>query len=370
MPYLFVVFLLATMHVPAAEAQWAGESVLIREAQQEDVYAAGRDVEILADVEQDVVAAGQRVSIGGRVGADLIAAAETVIVRGDVGDDVRAAGRSVTIFGKVGDHVVAAGETVSIDRGAEIGNRAWLAGETVRVGGRIGRELKAAGRNVVVYGEVGGDVEILAEEIEVQAGAIVRGDLIWRSEDEPEISPEARIEGRVIRQPVPEHLAERPVFPGGAFFGLGLLVAGVVLYLLFPGVWLSSALEAQGSPWTSLGLGIAVLVGAPLVVAVLFATVIGYVLALMMLALYVITLLLGALAGIFSVGDLGLRLLGKRDEASRGLRVLSIIAAVVVLVVIGLVPVLGGLVTFLVWLAGLGAIQLSLYRVYASARAA
>ena len=164
--------------------------------------------------------------------------------------------------------------------------------------------------------------------------------------------------------PLPEPIIERPGFPLGALFALGLVVAGVVTYLLFPRACESRALAAQASPWKSLGLGLAVLVVTPIAVGLLLVTVVGYLLALMILALYLAPLALGALAGLFSLGDLGLRLLGKRDAASRGLRVLSIVAAIAILAVVQIVPVLGGLSGFLVWLIGLGAVQLSLYRVY------
>ena len=213
-------------------------------------------------------------------------------------------------------------------------------------------------------GQVGGDVDVAGKEIKVEAGAVVQGDLVWRGETEPEISSEAHIAGKVIKKPLPEPIIERPGFPAGALFALGLVVAGVATYLLFPHACVSTALAAQASPWKSLGLGLAVLVVTPIAVGLLLVTVVGYLLALMMLALYLVTLALGALAGLFSLGDLGLWLLEKQDDASRGLRVLSIVAAIVILAVIQIVPVLGGLIGFLVWLIGLGAVQLSLYRAY------
>ena len=363
MHYVLMVFL-TLLCVSQVQAQWLGEFVQIEEQQADDVYAAGRDVEVVADVEQDVTAAGQRVSIGGRVGGDVNAAGETVFVRGEVADDARIAGRSVTVYGRVGDDMVAAGQRVSLERQAEVGSRAWLAGETVRVDGRVGRELKAAGRKVTLSGQIDGDVDIVSEEIKVEAGAVVQGDLVWRSEAEPEISPDAHIAGRIIQKPLPEPAIERPEFPLGTLFALGLLAAGVVTYILFPRASVSTALAAQASPWQSLGLGLAVLVVTPIAISLLLATVVGYLLAFMMLALYLVALVVGALAGLFSVGDLGLRLLGKREEASRGLRVLSIVAAILIIAAIQIVPVLGGLLWFLVWLIGLGAVQLSLYPAY------
>ncbi|MFC6671147.1 hypothetical protein [Marinobacterium aestuariivivens] len=251
---------------------------------------------------------------------------------------------------------------MSVEREAAVGGRAWLAGETVLVAGGIGGELRAAGREVILAGEVGGDANVIGEVIRIEAGAVVHGDLVWRSEMEPEISPEAKIAGQVIQKPFPEHGFEPPESPGGVLAVLGVVVAGVVTYLLFPRAWVATASAAQASPWTSLGLGLAVLVGTPIVVGLLFATVVGYLLAFMLLALYLVTLALGALAGFFSLGDLGLRLIGKQDDASRGLRVLSIIAAIAMIAIVQIIPILGALTGFLVWLIGLGAIPLSLYR--------
>ncbi|MBT8447161.1 MAG: polymer-forming cytoskeletal protein [Gammaproteobacteria bacterium] len=353
---------LAVLCASQAPAQWADEIVLINRPQTDDVYAAGRDIEIAADVEQDVTTAGQRVSVSGRVGGDLIAAGEIVIVRGEIADDIRAAGRSVAVYGKVGDHIVAAGKTVAIERGAEVGGRASLAGETVRVDGRIGRDLKAAGRNVSLSGVVDGDADIAGRNINIEPGAVVHGDLVLRSETKPEISAEARIIGQVIQKPLPDRSAEPQGFLIGLLFALGPVIAAVLIYLLFPGACVATALTAQAAPWKSLALGFAVLVLTPLAVVLLFATVFGYLLALMLLALYLFTVALGLLAGFFLLGDLGLRLLDKRDHAFTGLRVLSIIAAVAVLAVIQFVPLLGGLIGFLVWLIGLGAVVLGTYR--------
>ena len=363
MRYLLMV-LLSLFYISPGQAQWADEFVRIDKPQTDDVYAAGRDLEVTADAEQDLTIAGQRVFVSGRVGGDVIAAGEVVIVRGEVADDIRAAGRIVMVTGKVGDHIVAAGQEVSIDDGAEVNGSAWLAGDTVRIDGRIGGDLKAAGRKVILAGEVAGDVEIAAQEIAIEAGAVVHGDLVWRSSTELDLSAEARITGEVIQKPVPEQIFERPDDRSGILFDFGLIIAVVATYLLFPHACVATALAAQSSPWKSLGLGLLLLVVTPIAAVLLLATVVGAFLALMLLVLYLLTLMLGFIAGLFTLGDLGLRLLGKRDDASRIIRVLAIVAAVAALAIFQMVPVLGGVMGLLVWLIGLGAVTLSLYRSY------
>ncbi|MDX1697621.1 MAG: hypothetical protein R3308_05005, partial [Thiohalobacterales bacterium] len=84
-----------------------------------------------------------------------------------------------------------------------------------------------------------------------------------------------------------------------------------------------------------------------------------------LLAWYLVSLLGGLLTGIIYVGDAGLRLAGKTEPVATGMRVLSILLAVVVMVLIQLVPAVGSLVMLLLFLLGLGAFQLQAWHRYA-----
>jgi hypothetical protein len=67
-------------------------------------------------------------------------------------------------------------------------------------------------------------------------------------------------------------------------------------------------------------------------------------------------LLLGYLTGVIFFGDVLLRQIRKRKQPTKGWRVVSIVIALVVLGVVGMVPVLGGLVCFFLLLLGMGAL--------------
>ena len=64
------------------------------------------------------------------------------------------------------------------------------------------------------------------------------------------------------------------------------------------------------------------------------------------------------------MADSGLRMIGKRESVSRGLRSVAIIVAIVVLGIVQLIPLLGVLIVFLLLLFGLGALNLNTWRVY------
>jgi hypothetical protein len=95
----------------------------------------------------------------------------------------------------------------------------------------------------------------------------------------------------------------------------------------------------------------------PLVAALIAVTVVGIPLALITLALYAIALYLGrAVVALW----LGGRLLGDRAVAGTGGLVISFLLGAVILLVLAMIPWIGGLVSALATLVGVGAAVLVL----------
>jgi hypothetical protein len=106
-----------------------------------------------------------------------------------------------------------------------------------------------------------------------------------------------------------------------------------------------------------------VFAATPVVVSVLLMTVIGWLPAVIIGTLYLLLLLAGFLSGVFYVGRLGAARLG-RDGVSRAWQIGSFVIALVVLMLLGLIPLLGQLLLFVLALLGTGALALGLYRIY------
>lgn len=366
--YLIPVLLFSVM-APVLCAADAGKTVIKRGIVNDDMYVAGRIVDIQADVRGDVVAAGQDVSIDKSVRGDVMAAGEMVEIRATVADDVRAAGRKVTLTGRVGGHMVAAGESIHIRSSAAIGSWARFAGERIDIAGDIGRDVKAIGNTITVAGKVAGDVVLVAEHIEILAGAIIRGQLIYHSPNKPQVHPGARIVGGMVERPMPAFADEDEKDQTGAAFllGISLMISCLVYFLVLPRFSLAAAGTINSNPWKSLALGFALLVAVPFVILLLLITLIGHQLALVLLALYLVSLLLGFLTGVLYIANTGLRLFGKREAIAKWLRSLSIVVALIVLGIVAAIPLLGALVIFLLLLFGLGALNLKTWRVYQAA---
>jgi hypothetical protein len=133
----------------------------------------------------------------------------------------------------------------------------------------------------------------------------------------------------------------------------------------------AAARATTDAPWKSLGLGFAMFAATPLVILLLLITLVGIWLALVLMALLPVLLFIGFLTGAIAIGDLGLRRVMKGKKPARvtkGQRVLSIVAALVALWLIGFIPVLGPLACFAVLLFGAGGLTLFLWDRYAGAR--
>ena len=345
----------------------AGYTILKRQPIAHDFYGAAEMVLISGRVSGDVVVAGQRLSLDGPVTEDVIAAGEIVTINGDVGDDIRAAGRLIQINGKVGDHIVAAGETVTLGPQSNVGSWAWLAGHQVEVLGRVGQQLKIAAEEVIIAGEIMGEVEIMAEEVEILSDAVIHGPLTVQSPNPPEIATGARILGGVEHLPMPE-VDYAPVLKVVALAGLvvilGLILTGLVYFLMFPRFSVTTARQIEQNPLITLGLGFVVLLLTPLVIVLLLSTGVGILLGAVVAAAYIVMVVLGGMTGVIYVSDVTLRRLFKKEAASKGVMVATLIGAFVLLGMVQIIPFIGSLVVLLLIVMGIGALKYQFWQQY------
>lgn len=351
-------------------AQQIGESVSIDQPQASDQYLAGRSVRVTAPIDGDLVIVGQALVVDAEIAGDVIAAGQTFELRDSVADDVRAAGQTIALDAQIMGHAVAAGQELTLGPTASVENWAWFAGQSVIVEGRVGEELKAAGQRVVVSGEVGGDAVLAAEAIQIEPGAIIRGDLIWDSDEEPEIAANATVEGQIIEEDLAEAFDDMGPFEdsdgvfGAVLSALAVIAASFLAFLIFPVFSGSVADRIRSTPLRSIGLGVGVLVAIPIVVLLLFISRIGWIVALGMLFGFFVLVICAMVFGMVSVGEIGLELMKKDESDKRRLKLLAIALGVVFVLLLAQIPVLGTIAVLLVLISGLGAMTGELVQRY------
>jgi len=306
-------------------------------------------------VRQGPAVASDLYAFGG--GVDVQAG--SVEIGGAVMRNVRAAGGAVTISGRVARNVNAGGGTVVVTPDGVIEGRARLVGGEVRMAGTVAKKLYAAGAVVVIGGEVQGDVELVAQEIEVLPSARIKGHLTYWSPRDARISPKAQIEGSITHN-LPE-LPRALARTGAALFTvsrllfvIGLIVTGIALFLLFPGF--------GSDPLKSLGLGALLCVTVPVVAILIMFTILGIPLGLILFLSYLVSLLMGFLVAAFFLGEVGAQAFFPRARRSKLVGVLCLVVALGVMALINQLPYVGGALMAAAVLVGMGAMSLHVWR--------
>lgn len=383
---VMLVFLSFPSNAEAADFR-SGSEVNIgpEETVNDDLYATGGTVNINGTVNGDLVAAGGSVNIRGAINGDVIASGGSVVVSGMVRDNVRASGGSVVISSTVSGDVVAAGGSVELGPEASVGRDLVVGAGSVQIDGSIGRDLLIGGGSATINGTVGGDVKAeLGEGLTLGPTARVEGDLAVTSPQEIEVAQGSAVLGNTVyEEPTTSLFWVRVRDTAGirvvqdivsrVQWFLGTAVVGLLLLWMVPRTLEGTSETVIRAPWSSLGLGVAVLVLAPIAIIIAAAIAIfiggfaGVPVALVPTAVYLALLVLTApVIGLFIGRFLLGRLRGDRAFAAWQ----ALLLGVLILALLGFVPVLNWIVTLLTLLFGFGAWVLFLYRNYREARQA
>ena len=363
-PGLFLLLGCALFHVGLAPAETrVSGSVVVTDDVDDDFYAAGVKVRIEAAIAGAAGLAAGNVEMSGDVEGDVMLAGGRILLDGGVGDDLRAAGGNVLISGFVTDQATIAGGTVVLASGSAIGGRTWIAANRVEMAGQAGDDLRIYAGTAVISGKVVGNVEISAREIRVEPGAIIGGDLVWRSRQPPTISEDAQILGEVRAAGSGD--SDRGValldqasgrFASSWALGTAIAAAALVLGWLSPDLVARSATVFRAAPGRTLMLGAASIVLTPIMVFVLFVTLLGWLIGLVVLAGYVFGLMLSGLIGVLII----VRILQDRfvvagaPPAGGWRRFVVLLMVVAGLIVAQRVQVLGTVIALALLLAGFG----------------
>ncbi len=365
------------------------------------------------------------VTESGRVTGDLICGAQSIVVDGRVDGDVRSAGFTLRVGpqGQVGGEFIAAGFSVALDPGAAVEDDLIMAAAQGLIDGAVGGDLRFAGAGLDLQGSVAGDVDaevggpgegsleqgtmwtsfVPAEQrpdmperyaapgLTIGADAVIGGDLRYRGPPAAEIDADASgavagsTEFSAIEvQQGTEREVEEPSSPILAWLWrflrrfVALAVIGLILLWLAPRLLSATGTELGRNSLPSAGWGLLTLL---LAVAGLLALGLGTLFGLILLGMLrmgdLVTPMLAAVglilafltaglhlfgwAGRVAVGDwIGQRLLARARTDSAAW--LTMLAGLAVLAILTTLPIVGGLIDFLVMLLGLGALMVHLWR--------
>jgi hypothetical protein len=326
---VLVVSMPALVGVAAAEERFGG-TVVVEEGE---------------TVSDDLQAVGGTVVVRGTVDGNLEAFAGSVVLAegGTVTGNVQGAAGSVTIAGSVGENVEIAGGSIDV-------------AETATIAG----DVDTGAGSFTLDGRVDGTVRVGAGSILLGSTASVGGDFLY--DGDLSQGDGATVDGE---------LRQDDSISGGGFQGAGFQVAswlftaygiavtlvfGAVVLALLPGVAAATVTDTREQPARTVGVGFLALFAGPALFAALLLTVVGIPLAFLWLLVYGLLVLVGFVLGEYAVGAW---LLSLADYENRWV---ALLVGVLAVFAVGEVPILGGLVEFVVLLLGLGALAAVLWR--------
>lgn len=329
-------------------------------------FSAG-DLTVNAKSTDDIFAAGGDVTLAEAQADHMIVAGGEIIITDVAFHDLIVAGGDIDfISGTVTDDVVGAGGDLRLNREFKINGSAMLTGGDVTIDTPIGGELRAAAGRLRLNANVAGNAHLVGEDVSIGPNVSIGGDLRHRAK-EFSIDPSAVVAGEIIEleaatPPDVERWGVKAAAAAAVFavaFLVGMAILVIVIALVLPGLMNSASQMIRTKPLSTLGIGFLVIAAAPVVIAFLFATVLGIPLALLIGVIYLAAAPLAIAAFIYYVGMLARRMISKNNgEAPSPItRIIWSALAAILLVIIGLVPILGGFFWLVAYTIGMGAVM-------------
>jgi cytoskeletal protein CcmA (bactofilin family) len=307
-------------------------------------------------VEGDVIAFAQDVEVAGHVEGDVIGFARDLRVTGQVDGNVRVYSQLLTISGKVGHNVTAAGEVFELGQSGSIGWSLLFAGREADLSGSISRNLMAAADTTDISGILGGSARLVGSRLTIGPNADIRGAINFRGEKPPEVSPGAKlaspVEFTTKKRETPYRKSSywlHQVLLWGAAFVLGL-----VLLVLLPRLF-DRVTRAGREPGAL--IGILALPGVPIIAIIACITLVGIPVGILALMLWLVALYTSQ---IFVGEIIGEKLLGSASSFGATLGRLAL--GLLIVHALELIPHVGGWVSFIVMVWGVGALSMALFR--------
>ncbi len=324
---------------------------------QDDLYMAGGSVVSAGTVRGDFVAAGGTILVNGPVTGDLMIGGGNITVTSDINDDVRIGGGQVTLQGNVkGDVLIGGGQVVLA--GERITGDIAVAGGTVRIESAIGGDARIAGGDIYLNAPIAGNVEIEAEKLTLGPRAVLAGNLSYRAADAATLQDGAVVRGettfneRVGREEAEAGLAAFFTFWLVAKFFM-LLVGSLLIGMAFQRYSREIVATAALQPILEFGRGLITVIALPIISLILIATIIGIPLGVIGLLMLAIMLIFASLIAPIVLGSVVHKLIWK--PARYEVTWQTILLGVALYFLVGLIPVLGALATFIVKMTALGA---------------
>ena len=329
------------------------------EVLKKDLFFAGSQLRIDGTVDGDVYAFAQELDVSGHVTGDIIGFVRSVRISGQVDGNVRCLSNNITITGTVQKNVTTMNEDTRLESGAKVGHNFMAFSQILTVNGTVGRDVTAAFNEGNIAGTIEGNLRAKGQTLTIASAAQIDGQARFEGEKPAQVASGAKLASPLEYTKV-EHKsrAERGLgyYIWRVVWAGARILLGLVLIALMP-VFARETIESAERYGASLGLGVLVFFGVLIASFIACITVVGLLVGVSTFFLW--------LVAVFSSyvvvgGVVGRWILGRANDFWPAIGRMAL--GVLIVVIIAGLPHIGGWIRFGVWIWGMGAIALALYR--------
>ncbi|MBP6880957.1 polymer-forming cytoskeletal protein [Candidatus Saccharibacteria bacterium] len=329
----------------------------------DDIFVKSNRVVIEGVVNGDVYVAGSDISIRGVVNGDVFAAGSSIEVTGTIRDDLYAAGQTISLNkAEIGDSFIGFGANVKTTDDTAIGGSVIAGSSMLTLSGDIGRGVMAGSDNVLLNARVGQNSIISTSSLTIGEKAKINRDIDLYSEKKAKRETGSQVVGKInLKQH--EEKDDAPYLAGFVaklmaavfLFTTSLIIGLAAIYVFRQSAERVINIKSKDYGQTFIWGIIIALIGIP-ISFLLMLSLIGFPLGIIALVLWLLAIFTAKIPGSYLLG----RYLLQKRSANRSdakLVVSPLIALALglsIYYIVGLIPFVGGLVTTIISILGLG----------------
>lgn len=356
----------------------------------DDFYAFSNQIVVDGTVLGDFTGCGSQATIRGTIRRSANFCCRYTEHNGSIGGSLRWLGERLTVSGRVGGSILAAGRAITLNQGSVVEKDVTARAAEINLDGNILGKVDCAGGTIRITGQIGGDVELKADQISIEPPAVIRGNLIYvtKNKDQLILKPGVKIIGTTTwQEPELSDDGESSVLTDIAFSIAQLLatfIFGIIVIRFFGRYAEESFNQLRSRPTVALAAGLLGLLGLAFAVVVLALALIGAAagsillsgdLAILGIVLLVMSILMIPISSFATVSGavvfysgmivaglvLGHLILKAMRPGTTTLSKSALFLGLIILTVASSLPFVGIVVYLMALLTGAGAIMLGLH---------
>lgn len=340
---ILIAFSFTSVHAASTDLFRTNDNVFVEENLAGSSFVAGNKVDVKADINGILFAAGNNATVSGKSDYAFIA------------------GNIIKIDNASFKDGFIAGSDISISN-STIERDLYVAGNIISITNNIGRSAYIAGSDITIDGVINGDLHVEGNNITINSNTIINGRLSYNEDATITFSKDAKILGETTKIKSNNNFESKfkvatigsKLLDALTSF-LNILVVGLISILLFPSLFKKIKEIENKKLLSAFGFGLLTLIVCPIAAVFVMITIAGLSLGLISLVLYFIAIYVST---IFSTYKLSSLVFGNKIKNDY----LLMIVGLLIVSLIKLIPILGGLCSFILLCLGLGIIITQIFK--------